>query len=122
MSGWLRFFAIVLLVIGVFFRFVNLDQKLYWGDEVATSLRISGYPYVEMEQQIGTGRVVSVADLQKYQYPSPEKTAIDTIKGLALEESQLTPLYFMMVRFWVQLFGNSVAITRSLSAVISLLA
>jgi uncharacterized membrane protein len=122
MSGWLRFFAIVLLVIGVFFRFFNLDQKLYWGDEIATSLRISGFTQVEMEQQVGTGRVVNILDLQKYQYPSPEKTVIDTIKGLALEESQLTPLYFVMVRFWVRLFGNSVAITRSLSTVISLLA
>jgi uncharacterized membrane protein len=25
--GWLRFFIIILLFLGIFFRFVNLDQK-----------------------------------------------------------------------------------------------
>ena len=41
---------------------------------------------------------------------------------MALEESQLTPLYFVAARSWVQLFGDSIAVTRSLSAVFSVLA
>jgi uncharacterized membrane protein len=36
--GWLRFFIIILLFLGIFFRFVNLDQKVYWIDEAFTSL------------------------------------------------------------------------------------
>jgi uncharacterized membrane protein len=119
---WLKFLIITLLVLGFFFRFVNLDQKAYWFDEASTSLQISGYSDGEVIQQIADGRIISVQDLQSYQYPSPEKTAIDTMKGLATKEPQLTPLYFVMARFWVQWFGNSVAVTRSLSAVISLLA
>jgi len=117
----LRFLIIILLVMGIFFRFVNLDRKIYWGDEVATSLRISGYTKVEMNQQLWNGRVVSVEDLHKYQYPNPEKSAVGTIKGLALEDPQHVPLYYVMNRFWVQWFGNSVAATRSFSALISLL-
>ena len=33
----------IFLVVGVFFRFANLDAKVYWHDETYTSLRISGY-------------------------------------------------------------------------------
>jgi uncharacterized membrane protein len=51
-----------------------------------------------------------------------KETVVDTVKGLALEEPQLAPLYFIATRFWVQLFGDSVAVTRSISAVFSLLA
>jgi uncharacterized membrane protein len=118
---WLQALMIILLALGIFFRFVNLDRKVYWGDEVFTSFRLSGYTVAELKQQIGNGRVVSIEDFQRYQYPSPEKNAADTVKTLALEDSQHVPLYYVMTRFWVQWFGNSVTATRSFSAVISLL-
>jgi uncharacterized membrane protein len=118
---WWQALMIILLALGIFFRFVNLDRKVYWGDEVFTSFRLSGYTVAELKQQIGNGRVVSIEDFQRYQYPSPEKNAADTVKSLALEDSQHVPLYYVMTRFWVQWFGNSVTATRSFSAVISLL-
>lgn len=120
-KSWLRFLIIILLVIGVFFRFVNIDKKIYWGDEVYSSIRISGYLASEMREQLSNGRLLTIKDLQKYQYPNPEKNAIDTIKGVILEDSQILPLYILLARFWVELFGNSVAVTRSFSAFISLL-
>ena len=119
---WLRFLIIGLLVLGIFFRFVNLDRKIYWMDETYTSLRVSGYTEAEVAQQFLKGQVLGIQDLHKYQRTNPEKSVVDTIKGLATEEPQLAPLYFVMVRFWVQLFGNSVTVTRSLSAFLSLLA
>lgn len=111
----------ILLIIGIFFRFVNLDTKFYYGDEVYTSLRVSGYTVAEMNEQLQNGSLLTIQDLQKYQHTNVEKNTIDTIKGLALEESQVAPLYFVLVRFWVEWFGNSVAVTRSFSAFISLL-
>ncbi|MCL6751097.1 glycosyltransferase family 39 protein [Nostoc sp. CCCryo 231-06] len=106
---------------GVFFRFVNLDKKVYWADEVYTSLRISGYMKSEMDEQLQNGRLLNIEDLHKYQFPNSEKNTNDTLKGLRLEESQVVPLYFVILRFWVEWFGNSVAVTRSFSAFISLL-
>jgi uncharacterized membrane protein len=117
----LRFLIIIILVTGVFFRFVNLDKKLYWGDEVFSSLRISGYMQSEMNEQLKTGRLISIEDLHKYQFPNAQKNTIDTIKGIIVEDSQILPLYILMTRFWVEWFGNSVAVTRSFSAFISLL-
>ncbi|NDJ21352.1 hypothetical protein GS682_06800 [Nostoc sp. B(2019)] len=119
---WLKFLVIVLLLLGVFFRFVNLDRKIYWFDETFTSLRISGYTQQEAVRQVCDGNEIGLADLQKYQLPTLGRTSIDTIKSLAVEDAQHPPLYFLMARFWVQWFGSSVVVTRSLSALISLLA
>lgn len=117
---WLKFLLLIVITIGIVFRFANLDSKIYWDDEIFTSLRVSGYTSQEVERQL-RNRVVSLEELQKYQYPNLEKTAFDTINGLAKEEPQLPPLYFLLTRFWGQMFGNSVTITRSLSAIFNVL-
>ncbi|MFN6497006.1 MAG: glycosyltransferase family 39 protein [Nostoc sp. DedQUE01] len=117
----LRFFIIMILTLGILFRFINLDKKIYWGDETFTSLRLSGYTTPEVDRQLFDGRVVTINDIQKYQSINSQKKLTDTIKGLALEEPQLPPLYFLIARFWVKCFGNSIAVTRGISALISLL-
>lgn len=117
----LRFFIVISLVIGIILRFENLEKKVYWHDETFTSLRVSGYTRAEVIQQVFNGREIGIKDLQKYQHINHEKNLIDTVKGLAAEEPQLPPIYFLIVRFWVQWFGDSVAVTRSLSALFSLL-
>ncbi|MEW6491016.1 MAG: glycosyltransferase family 39 protein [Cyanobacteriota bacterium] len=121
-STWLRFLLVVVLVLGLFFRFVNLDRKIYWMDETYTSLRISGYKEAEVAQQLLKGQILTLEDLHQYQRLSPEKSVVNTIEGLASEEPQLPPLYFVMVRFWAQIFGDSVVGVRSFSAVLSVLA
>jgi uncharacterized membrane protein len=117
----LRFFILIVLLLGIFFRFYNLDHKLYWHDETYTSLRISGYTTQELISQVFDGRVISRQDLQKYQQPHPEKSLSDTIRSLALEDCQHSPLYYILARWWVHIFGYSVTSIRSLSASISLL-
>ncbi|KAB8320945.1 hypothetical protein SD81_005285 [Tolypothrix campylonemoides VB511288] len=121
-ATWLRFVVIVILVLGVFFRFVNLDRKVYWFDETFTSLRISGYTEREAIAQVCNNKEIGVEDLQKYQRLTPERTLTDTLKSLAKEDPQHPPLYYVMTRFWVQCFGSSVAVTRSLAALFSVLA
>ncbi len=119
---WLKFFIVVLLVLGLFFRVVNLDRKVYWGDETFTSLRIAGYTKAEFAQEVLDGQVIGVEDLQKFQQPNSEKGVSGTINSIVVDTPQHPPLYFLMARFWVQRFGYSPGIIRSLSALISLLA
>ncbi|NER21806.1 MAG: hypothetical protein F6J96_14140 [Symploca sp. SIO1C2] len=118
--GW-RLLLLTLLVLGIFFRVVNLDHKVYWHDEVYTSIRIAGYTGDEVSREIFKDQVIGVQELQKYQRISPDKGLDDTLKALA-KHPEHPPLYYLMARFWVQLFGSSVTAIRSLSAVISLLA
>lgn len=117
----LRFLVIVLLLLGIFFRVVNIDKKVYWHDEAYTSLRIAGYTQVELIKEVFDGHIIDVKDLQNYQQPNSQKSLTDTIKSLAKEDSQHPPLYFLLARFWMQLFGNSATVTRSLSIPIGLL-
>lgn len=120
-STALRFIIVVILMLGIFFRFVNLDRKVYWHDEAFTSIRVSGYLGKEIVKEVFKGQVIGIRNLDKYQKPSLEKNLLGTINGLAQEEPQHPPLYFVMMRIWAQLFGGSVAVTRSLSVFISFL-
>jgi len=118
----LRLLLATLLILGIFFRFVNLDRKIYWFDETYTSLRASGFTESELIQELSKTPVISRENLQKYQRPSPEKGLIDTIKSLVTEDPQHPPFYYLMARLWMQQFGSSPTVMRSLSALISLLA
>ncbi|HBL11094.1 MAG TPA: hypothetical protein DD379_06750 [Cyanobacteria bacterium UBA11162] len=117
----LPLFLITLLVLGVFFRFANLGKKIYWFDEVYTSLRVAGYTEYELVQTLSTNPEIGGKELQNYQRINPEKTLFNTIHSLALEDAQHPPLYYILARFWVQAWGDSVAIIRSFTALTSLL-
>lgn len=117
----LRFLIVVLLMVGIFFRFFNLDRKVYWHDETFTSLRISGYTSNEAKQQIFNGRIINKESFAKFQSLNMEKGLRDTIISLEVDDPQHPPLYYILARFWVGIFGNSVTVIRSLSAFISLL-
>ena len=119
--NWLFFSIVIVLVIGIFFRFANLDRKFYWIDETYTSLRVSGYTEAEMLKQISYQQIISPSDLQKYQQINSEKTLTDTLNSLTTEDPQHPPLYYILARYWAQWFGSSVKAMRSLPAVISLL-
>jgi uncharacterized membrane protein len=119
--SWLRFLIIFLLTMGILFRFFNLDGKVYSNDETYTSLRISGYTVTEAKEQIFNNRVIAKESFAKFQGANLQKNLNDTIMSLAREDSQHPPLYYIIARLWMQIFGNSVTAIRSLSAFISLL-
>ncbi|MGJ3250965.1 MAG: glycosyltransferase family 39 protein [Elainellaceae cyanobacterium] len=116
----LRGLIFVLVVLGIFFRVVNLDGKVYWHDEVFTSIRAAGYVGDEIESQIFNGTVLSADDLLIYQRLNPEKGIDDTLYALTTHPEH-PPLYYLMVRGWMELFGSSVTAIRSLSVLSSLL-
>ncbi|MBE9128561.1 MULTISPECIES: glycosyltransferase family 39 protein [unclassified Coleofasciculus] len=119
---WLRNLIVVSIVLGIVFRFYNLDRKVYWYDETMTSMRISGYTQEEVVQQAFDGEVITVDNfLERYQYPSPEKDLNDTLNALA-GNPEHSPFYYLIARLWLQIFSHSVLSIRLLSALISLLA
>jgi uncharacterized membrane protein len=112
----------ILIVLGIFFRFYNLDYKVYWFDETQTSLRISGHTRRQMLETVYDGKVRTVESLlEQYQYPNDDRDLHDTLDALA-GSPEHAPLYFLGARFWLQLFGHSTSVIRSLSALISLFA
>ena len=126
---WLRWLVIFLLVGGVVFRFVNLNHKVYWHDEVYTSLRASGYTVQDIGQEMFQNQVFAAKDLLRFQQVKPGSTPVDTIRSLALEDPQHPPLYFLLDRLWHQVlgapiqafFGSPLTASRLLPALLSLL-
>lgn len=111
----------LILVIGIFFRFYNLEKKVYWVDEVATSIRISGHTKQEIVEKFASSDYITADILKSYQQVESTSEISDTFRAL-IKSPEHAPLYFLLARFWVGLFGSSVAAIRSLSVIFSLLA
>jgi uncharacterized membrane protein len=116
-----RFVILGFCLLGLFLRFFHLDQKLYWIDEVDTSTRISGYTFQEVGQKLSQHPFFDLETLHQYQYPTIDTTSKDTVRSLILEDAQHPPLYFLLLRRWVNLLGHSVFNVRSFSVIASLL-
>lgn len=112
---------VVLLVMGICLRFVALDHKIYWHDEMYTSMRAAGYMRQTIDQAIFQNRFVSVPELQTFQQIKPNSSAVDTVRSLIQEDPQHPPFYFVMARYWMQAFGSSIFASRLLPALLSLL-
>jgi len=118
---WLKVLVIFLIGLGFFFRFAHLGQKAIWYDEAFTLLAISGHTVTEVQQEVLNEGVIPVAALDKYQHLNPDRGINDTVRYLMTSDPQHPPLYYTVVRLWAQVFGDSTASVRSLSAAISLL-
>jgi len=116
-----RSLVILLLLLGLFFRVANLDRKVYWVDEVATSIRVAGYTKTEIINEVTSGKILHPQDLLNYQKLTPQRGFQDTLQALS-QSPEHAPLYFVMVRAWAMVFGSSAAAIRSLSVLFSLIA
>jgi uncharacterized membrane protein len=119
--SWINFLVITLVVLGIYFRFVNLERKVFWDDEAFTALRISGYTAAQAQEALYTSEDLNFSEIQKYLSPNADRGINDVIHGLALEDPHLPPLYFVIVKFWTTLFGGSLATLRSFSAFVGVL-
>ncbi len=112
---------IIAITLGIGFRFFHLNKKVYWHDEVFTSLRAGGFNIIDIHQELFQNQIIPAQQLQKYQEIKPQSTFVETLKSLTIEDPHHPPLYFLMARLWMQKFGSSVTASRSLPALISLL-
>ena len=118
---WLKILVILMIGLGIFFRFAHLGQKAIWYDEVFTSLAISGHTVAEVQQEVFNESIIPITALDKYQHLNPDRGINETVRYLITSDPQHPPLYYVMLRLWVQVFGDSSVGLRSLSAAISLL-
>ncbi|HEY9818788.1 MAG TPA: glycosyltransferase family 39 protein [Candidatus Obscuribacterales bacterium] len=119
----LRTVAIAFLLIGVMLRVVFLEQEFFWGDEVLTALRISGYSEVTVVDQLYQGQVLEAQDLQAYQQPQASP-GWGSVWAVLTDHPEHPPLYYVLNRVWTRLVGlwsdRPVPTVRSLSVVFSL--
>jgi uncharacterized membrane protein len=114
------FSLITVVLLGIFFRWTNLSDKVFWVDEVATAVRVSGYTIAEVTSNLLQQDLVERDSLLFYQTVTSERTLSDSLNALT-KSPEHAPLYFLLTRFWLQWWGNSLGIMRSLSICFSLL-
>ncbi|MFM2313694.1 MAG: hypothetical protein RLZZ04_2970 [Cyanobacteriota bacterium] len=114
------FLVTTVMLLGLFFRLSNLSNKVFWVDEVATAVRVSGYTIAEVTDNLLQQGVVDRKTLLSYQTINSERTFSDSLNALT-KSPEHAPLYFLLTRLWVQWWGHSIWIMRSLSIVFSLL-
>lgn len=117
---WLIIVIIIIIIIGIFFRVINIDKKIYWHDEVYTSLRVAGYNSDQVLDTFFNGNIFTVKDLLKFQILDSTTPISQTIKALN-EHPEHPPLYYLLLRFWQDIFGSSIIANRSLSILFSFL-
>ncbi len=109
------------IILGAGLRFYDLGGKLAWHDEVSTRILAGGHLHAEWKQTLYSGRVFPVADVQRYQHDDPERSLGKTVTGLALDDPQHPPLYYLLAHLWMGVLGDSIGALRALSALLSLL-
>jgi uncharacterized membrane protein len=114
------FLITTVMLLGLFFRLSNLSDKVFWVDEVATAVRVSGYTIPQVTNDLLLQGVVDRQTLLSYQTINSDRTFNDSLDALT-KSPEHAPLYFLLTRLWMQWWGNSIAIMRSLSIVFSLL-
>ncbi|MBW4693674.1 MAG: glycosyltransferase family 39 protein [Lyngbya sp. HA4199-MV5] len=116
-----RLVSLALLVLAVCFRFVGLDRKVYWHDEAYTSMVITARPGSYLSNELFQNKLVHPADLLAYQQFVPTLSLTDMIVRKGVEDAQHPPLYYILLRFWAQVWGTSPTVTRGFTALLSLL-
>lgn len=118
----LKTWLLILVVLGIFLRFLNLTHLVYWHDEVYTLLRITGHTRSQLIEQTFTGQEIEPKSLLALQQFQPNVTLGQVIERMGIEDAQHPPLFYVTLRFWVQGLGNTIAVIRSWSALLGVLA
>ena len=119
----------LVIVIGILLRFVNLDQKVVWIDEIHSFMRVGGYGKTalveQFEQTIAATdtrapELIPLGDLLEFQRPPDSQNLLaglgSTIHALATDNPQHPPVYYLAARLMAGIFGPGVAILRGTAA------
>jgi uncharacterized membrane protein len=116
---WLCLGAAFIVVVGIFFRFYNLDRKVFWEDEITGAIYASGY--TEAEIVAASPRLTDALDVQRYLEPNGSRSVTKTIGSLAAENPQHPPAYYVATHLWAERFGDSVKALRTPAAIFGVL-
>ena len=116
---WLCLGVAFIVVVGIFFRFYNLDRKVFWEDEILGAIHAFGY--TEAEIVAASPRLTDASDVQRYLEPNGSRGVRETIGSLAVEDPQHAPAYYIAAHLWTQRSGGSVEALRTPAAIFGVL-
>ena len=111
-----RWWALVLVVLGCCLRCYGLGEKLFWHDEVFTGLAIASSSPAQVQAAVFDGRDHSREELLAHQFPRAGTGVLQTIQVMAEKQFLHPPLYFVSARAWTKIVGPSIGGLRGFSA------
>ncbi len=106
------------VIIGVTLKFVNIDNRLFWEDEMSTVMHTSGIPLSEYSGLVPLNEIRSITyftdlvHLNKQDY-----TPGSQLKGL-FTDTHLTPLHYVFLILWHRVAGDDFVSYRLFSVFI----
>jgi uncharacterized membrane protein len=120
---WLWLTVLCSVLVGGFFRAYHLDRKAFWEDEMLGTIHLLGYSEADIVR--ASPHLTHASDIQAY-FRLPADRSHDgltsTVAGLAAEDPQHPPLYYVLAHLWVDAFGTSLSAIRALPAIFGILA
>ena len=113
--------VVALVLLGVVLRLYGLEQKIVWHDEVATRVLAAGATMAAQMQDLYQAQVMTVGQVLQYQQVQQGTSVLALIVDLARHDPQHPPLYYVLAKVWVDLWGDSVYVLRTLSVLFSTL-
>lgn len=120
-SRWVVAAALVLIVIGIGFRFWRLDGPVFCTDETVGAYHAAGYRTAEVRGRFWGERPVRASEAREFYSPRPSGSARDVVAGLAHEDALHPPLFYVAERWWLEFAGSSVVVRRTLPALFGVL-
>jgi uncharacterized membrane protein len=111
--------AALAIVLGIFARVDALDHKLLWQDEAFSLLRVAGHTNAQLDA-LFDGAVHPAREVFALQQITPERGVGELLTSIAREEPQRGPLYYVVAREWIGVFGNGTAQVRAFSALLGI--
>ena len=108
-----------LVLLGVALRLYGLEQKIVWHDEVATRVLAAGATMAAQMQGLYHAQVLTAGQVLQYQQVQQATSVLALIADLAQHDPQHPPLYYVLAKVWVDLWGDSVYALRLLSVLFS---
>ncbi len=106
-------------MLGVLLRLYGLEHKIVWHDEVATRVLAAGSTMAAQMQGLYHAQVMTVGQVLQYQQVQQGTSVLALIADLAKHDPQHPPLYYVLAKVWVDLWGDSVCALRTLSVLFS---
>lgn len=109
------------LALGIGLRFVHLDGQEFYLDEVAALAQSTGHNAAQPTADLFARGELSAGELLKYQEVDPNRGLLETVSLLIWNAPLSPPLYYVMCRGWIGVFGGSIYAVRALSVLLNLL-
>lgn len=117
----LAIFAAASILFGACSRLYQVDHKVLSDDEVVSIMHALGLTETDIRARAGDFH--TVAELHAALHPKIPPRKLDAvITGLATEDPQHPPAYYLLEHWWFAAFGSSVGTARALPALIGVAA